>query len=80
MFKKIIFAISFLVLLSKVALAEKVIVFDFTEDEYKTLKVKKIKGRTTWTLGSNKDGRYIKAEAEGKGERERAREREREGE
>jgi hypothetical protein len=66
MFKKIIFATSFLVLLSKVALAEKVIVFDFTEDEYKTLKVKKIKGRTTWTLGSNKDGRYIKAEAEGK--------------
>ena len=48
--------------------AEKVTIFDFTEGEFKTLKVgKKYKGETTWTLGSNQKGNFIKAEAEGKG-------------
>ena len=48
--------------------AEKVTVFDFTEGEFKTLKVgKKYKGKTTWSLGSNQNGNFIKAEAEGKG-------------
>jgi hypothetical protein len=47
--------------------AEKVTVFDFTKGEFKTLKVKKVKGETTWTLGSNQNGNFIKAEAEGKG-------------
>ena len=48
--------------------AEKVTVFNFTEEEFKTLKVgKKYKGETTWTLGSNQNGNFIKAEAEGKG-------------
>ena len=50
------------------AIAEKVNVFDFTEEEFKTLKVgKKYKGETTWNLGSNENGNFIKAEAEGKG-------------
>jgi hypothetical protein len=48
-------------------LAEKVTVFNFTEDEFKTLQVKKVKGETTWRLGSNEKGNFIKAEAEGKG-------------
>jgi len=53
---------------SNTVIAEKVIVFDFTEEEFKTLKVgKKYKGETTWTLGSNEKGNFIKAEAEGKG-------------
>ena len=30
--------------------AEKITVFDFTEEEFKTLKVKKVKGETTWRL------------------------------
>jgi len=50
-----------------IALAEKVTVFNFTEDEFKTLQVKKVKGETTWRLGSNENGNFIKAEAEGKG-------------
>jgi len=55
-------------LFSNIAFAEKVIVFNFTENEFKTLKVgKKYKGETTWTLGSNENGNFIKAEAEGKG-------------
>ena len=48
-------------------LAENVTVFNFTEDELKTLKVKKVKGETTWRLGLNENGNFIKAEAEGKG-------------
>jgi hypothetical protein len=53
---------------SNIATAEKVTVFDFTKEEFKTLKVgKKYKGETTWTLGSNENGNFIKAEAEGRG-------------
>ena len=54
-------------LLTQLTLAEKVVVFDFTAEEYKKLKVKKVKGKTSWSLGSNKGGNFIKAEAEGKG-------------
>jgi hypothetical protein len=54
-------------LFTNIVTAEKVIVFDFTEDEFKTLQVKKVKGETQWTLGSNDKGNYIKAEAEGTG-------------
>ena len=54
-------------LLSSAAIAEKKIVFYFTEDEFKTLKVNKVKGETKWSLDSNENGNFIKAEAEGKG-------------
>ena len=54
-------------LLSNIVFAEKIRIFDFTEAEYKTLKVKKVKGETTWSLGSNENGNFIKAEAQGKG-------------
>ncbi len=48
--------------------AEKITVFDFTDEEFNTLKVgKKYKGETTWTLDKNEKGNFIKAEAEGKG-------------
>ena len=48
--------------------AEKTTVFDFTDEEFNTLKVgKKYKGETTWTLDKNEKGNFIKAEAEGKG-------------
>ena len=64
-FLKIIF-LSFFTLSN--AVAEKVNVFNFTKKELKTLKVgKKYKGETTWTLGSNENGNFIKAEAEGMG-------------
>jgi hypothetical protein len=55
------------ILFMKVAIAESVVVFNFTEEEFKKLKVKKVKGKTTWILGSNENGNFIKAEAEGKG-------------
>ena len=42
-------------------------VFEFTEDEFKTLKTRKVKGETKWSLGSNGNGNFIRAEAEGVG-------------
>ena len=63
-FLKILF--SFLIF-SNIVLAEKVTVFSFTEDEFETLQVKKVKGEITWRLGSNENGQFIKAEAEGNG-------------
>ena len=46
--------------------AETINVFEFTKEEMKSLKVRKVKGKTTYTLGFNENGNYIKAEAEGK--------------
>ena len=62
----IVLLVSFM--LSNSVTAEKATVFEFTEEEFKTLKVgKKYKGETTWTLGSNVNGNFIKAEAEARG-------------
>ena len=49
------------------ASADVVKVFDFTKEEFETLKVKKIKGETSWSLGSNEKGNFIRSEAEGVG-------------
>jgi len=67
MYKNFLTILFFSLLFSSIVLAEKVTVFDFTEGEFKTLQVKKVKGETTWRLGSNEKGNFIKAEAEGKG-------------
>ena len=67
MYKNFLIILFSSLLFSKIVLAEKVTVFDFTEEEFKTLQVKKVKGETTWRLGSNEKGNFIKAEAEGKG-------------
>ena len=67
MFFKNLFLILGLLSLSEIVLAERIAVFDFTKKEFKTLKVKKVKGETTWSLGNNENGNYIKAESEGKG-------------
>jgi hypothetical protein len=67
MLKKLIFTIFVSSIFFQVTFAEKIQVFEFTEDEYKLLKIKKVKGETTWSLGSNKNGNFIKAESKGKG-------------
>ncbi len=46
--------------------AKTINIFEFTKEEMKSLEVRKIKGKTTYTLGSNDNGNYLKAEAEGK--------------
>ena len=47
--------------------SENLKVFEFTNEEFGQLKKRKVKGETTWTLGSNESGNFIKAEAEGVG-------------
>ena len=67
MYKNFFIVLFSYLLFSNLVLAEKVTVFNFTEEEFKTLQVKKVKGETTWHLDSNEKGNFIKAEAEGKG-------------
>ena len=67
MFKFFLLVVVSWVLLLQIVLAEKVNIFNFTEDELTKLKVRKVKGETTWSLGSNEKGNFIKAEAKGKG-------------
>ena len=48
--------------------AETVSVFKFTEQEFETIKIKKVrnsKGKTKYSLESNENGNFLRAEAEG---------------
>ena len=66
MFKKVLTIIIFSILIQQSLAAEIVKIFEFNDEEMITLKVRKLKGRTTYTLGSNDKGNYLKAESEGK--------------
>ena len=66
MFKKISSIAILFFFFHESLLAETINIFEFTEEEIKALKVKKIKGKTTYTLGFNENGNYLRAEAEGK--------------
>ena len=66
MFKKVFPIIIFFVLNQHSFAVENVKIFEFTNEEMKTLQVRKVKGKTTYTFGSNENGNYLKAEAEGK--------------
>ena len=63
--KKFFFIILFFFNYTSFVLSENVIVFQFTEEEKKLLKVRKIKKETSYTLGSNDNGNYLKSEAKG---------------
>ena len=67
MFYRFFLILIFLIKFSAPSYAEKIVVFEFTEQEKKTLKVRKVKKNTTYTLGSNDNGNFLKAEAEGVG-------------
>lgn len=67
MFKKYLFLIFLIVAFQQTLLAETIKVFDFTESEFETLKVKKVRGadaKTKYSLGKNENGNFIRAEAE----------------
>jgi len=56
-----------MLLLINFAYAENIKVFEFTEKELAGLKVRKVRGadnKTIYTLGSNKNGKYLKAVAD----------------
>tara|TARA_Y100000590_G_scaffold202016_1_gene229523 strand:+ start:187 stop:840 length:654 start_codon:yes stop_codon:yes gene_type:complete len=66
MFRKLYFIILILLFSFGPAYSEVITVFDFTEKELSTLKVRKVRGavsKTKYTLGSNENGKYIRAEA-----------------
>ena len=66
MFRKVLTIIIFSILIQQSLAAEITKIFEFTDEEMKTLKVNKLKGKTTYTIGSNENGNYLKAKAEGK--------------
>ena len=60
LFKLIIVVLIF----TNAVVAEEVKVFEFTEEEFETLEVRKVRGaksNTEYTLGSNESGNYLKA-------------------
>ena len=65
MFKKFLVFLFNIIAISNVTYAEKIEVFKFNEEELQTLKVRKIKKLTDYSIGSNENGNYLKAEAEG---------------
>ena len=66
MFRILNFILIIFLFFFTLAYAENINVFDFTEEELSTLKVRKVRGadaKTKYTLGNNQNGKYIKAEA-----------------
>ena len=66
MFKIFNYLLIFFLSSLNIALAESVNVFEFTEDELSTLKVRKVRGadsKTQYSLGSNENGKFIRSEA-----------------
>ena len=67
MLRLLSFVVIFSFLLFPNLRAETVNVFMFTDEEFLTLKVKKIRGadsKTKYSLGSNENGNYLRGEAE----------------
>ena len=65
MFKFIINILIFNLLIVSSALSQDIKVFEFTSEEFDSLKVRKIKKITTYSLGSNEKGNFLRAESEG---------------
>ena len=66
MFKKFFIILLIIFSYSISVLAEKVVVFEFTEQEFETLEVKKVRGsngKTKYSLGMNENGSFLRAEA-----------------
>ena len=66
MFRIVNFILITFLFFFSLAYAETINVFDFTEEELSTLKVRKVRGadaKTKYSLGNNDNGKYIKAEA-----------------
>ena len=64
--KKLFFVLISILFLNNVVLGQEVRVFDFTEEELKSLEVRKVRGadaKTKYSLGSDENGNFLKAEA-----------------
>ena len=59
------FFISFFIF-TNLVLADELKVFEFSQEEFETLEVRKVRGadaKTEYSIGSNENGNYLKAEA-----------------
>ena len=68
MFKKLFIVFLIISSYSISALAEKVVVFEFTEQEFETLEIRKVRGsngKTKYSVGRNENGGFLRAEAMG---------------
>ena len=65
MIKKILYFLTFTILLTSNSNTEELKIFEFTKEEFDNLKIRKIKNYTKYSLGSNQKGNFLKAEAEG---------------
>ena len=66
MFKKIFIFSIIIINYSISSFAEKITVFEFTDAEFNTLKVKKVRGadgKTKYSIGKNDNGNFIRSEA-----------------
>ena len=65
MFKKLLFLLLSFLFFQQNLSADIVKVFEFTKNEIDSLEVKKLKGKTIYSLGSNEKGNFLRAEAKG---------------
>ena len=65
MIKSIFLAIIFSIFFNFATFSDEVKIFTFTKEEFENLKVRKIKKYTKYSLGSNENGNFLRAEAEG---------------
>ena len=66
MIKKIVIPLLLITLMQSIVNADNLLAFNFTKEELDSLKVRKVRGadaNTLYTLGSNENGNYLKAEA-----------------
>jgi len=67
MTKKIIYILLFSVILIFPTNSQEIIIFEFTNQELDKLKVRKVRGadnKTNYSVGSNENGNFLKADAE----------------
>ena len=66
MIKKIVIPLLLITLMQSIVNADNLLAFNFTKEELDSLKVRKVRGadaKTLYTVGSNENGNYLKAEA-----------------
>tara|TARA_Y100000746_G_scaffold7922_1_gene7089 strand:- start:463 stop:1113 length:651 start_codon:yes stop_codon:yes gene_type:complete len=64
---RLVISFIFIIFFFQLSYAEQIKVFEFTEKEFSELKVRKVRGadsKTIYTLGSNKNGNFLKAVAD----------------
>tara|TARA_Y100001970_G_scaffold283597_1_gene399134 strand:- start:1200 stop:1853 length:654 start_codon:yes stop_codon:yes gene_type:complete len=67
MLKNIYYILIFFFSIFSILQADNVNIFEFTEDELSALKVRKVRGasnKTKYTIGTNENGNYLKADAD----------------